>query len=332
MPFILLVAFSALFVAGCSAFFSIQGLVVLFSGSAIAIGIMATSLEIGKLVAASFLHKHWNDISILLKSYLCIAVAVLMLVTSLGIFGFLTGAYQKHSANVGVFESQLAAAGAEKATLEQSVLEASERIRALTQVRAEQETRVKEAGNYKLPREQAYKAIADANSEISLKEQGISAAREKIIALDQKRAELDIEMNTTTDVGSFKFIASTLGTDIDTAVRYFIFALIFVFDPLAVTLVLALNVLLERRSKLREAEPSEKLEKPVKEPIKQKRAEVVPQPFKQTELPSEELERKAIEEDEKIVAAADLYAAGQITKEEYKRRIKAGKNNSVIIS
>lgn len=253
MLFITLVAFSALFVAGCAAFFSIKGLIVLFSGSSLAIGIMASSLEIGKLVAASFLHTYWKQISFLLKTYLCIAVLTLMGVTSLGIFGFLTGAYQVHSATVGTFESKIEALTIEKTAIETGITEHSERIKALTALRQDQEQRVKDAGNYKAPREQAYKAIEEANLEIKQKEESLAKDRERTIEIEKNISELKINMNTTTDVGSFKFIAAATGSTVDEAVRYFIFALIFVFDPLAVTLVLAWNKLLEvRRDKQKE--------------------------------------------------------------------------------
>jgi len=257
MLFIILVAFSALFVAGCAAFFSIKGLIVLFSGSSLAIGIMASSLEIGKLVAASFLHTYWKHISFLLKTYLCIAVLTLMGVTSLGIFGFLTGAYQVHSATVGTFESKIEALTTEKTAIETGVAEHSERIKSLTTLRQDQEQRVKDAGNYKAPREQAYKAIEEANLEIKQKEESLTKDRERIIEIEKDISELKIGMNTTTDVGSFKFIAAATGSTVDEAVRYFIFALIFVFDPLAVTLVLAWNKLLEAR---RERKKEEELE------------------------------------------------------------------------
>lgn len=255
MLFIILVAFSAMFVAGCAAFFSIKGLIVLFSGSSLAIGIMASSLEIGKLVAASFLHTYWKQISFLLKTYLCAAVLTLMGVTSLGIFGFLTGAYQVHSATVGTFESKIEALTTEKTAIETGIAEHSERIKTLTALRQDQEQRIKDAGNYKAPREQAYKAIEEANLEIKQKEEALTKDRERTIEIEKDISELKIGMNTTTDVGSFKFIAAATGSTVDEAVRYFIFALIFVFDPLAVTLVLAWNKLLEvRRERKREEE------------------------------------------------------------------------------
>ena len=254
MLFIILVAFSALFVAGCAAFFSIKGLMTLFSGSMLAIGIMASSLEIGKLVAASFLHTYWKDMRLALKAYLCLAVLVLMAITSLGIFGFLTSAYQVHASTVSTFESKIEALQFEKSSIAQAVLAQSNRIKTLAELRAAQEQRIKEAGNYKAPREQAYKAIAEANDELQLKETSLAKDRERIITLEKDIAELKISMNTTTDVGSFKFIASALGTSVDTSVQYFILALIIVFDPLAVALVLAWNNLLEERAKKKKTE------------------------------------------------------------------------------
>lgn len=175
-------------------------------------------------------------------------------VTSLGIFGFLTGAYQVHSATVGTFESKIEALTTEKTAIETGVAEYSERIKSLTTLRQDQEQRVKDAGNYKAPREQAYKAIEEANLEIKQKEESLAKDRERIIEIEKDISELKIGMNTTTDVGSFKFIAAATGSTVDEAVRYFIFALIFVFDPLAVTLVLAWNKLLEARREKKEQE------------------------------------------------------------------------------
>lgn len=267
MPFILLVAFSALFVAGCAAFFSIKGLIVLFSGSALAIGIMASSLELGKLVAASFLHNYWKSISFLLKTYLCVAVVTLMGITSLGIFGFLTGAHQVHSTAVKTFETKIESLENEKKSLDETAQVYQERIKTLTEMRAGQEKRVIEAGNYKTPRDQAYKAITEANNEIAEKEKSVAKNKERNIEIDKEVAELKIQMNTTTDVGSFKFIAGALNTDVDTSIRYFILALIFVFDPLAVTLVLALNKMLEIRKANRKQEDEEYLEKILNRPV-----------------------------------------------------------------
>jgi hypothetical protein len=155
------------------------------------------------------------------------------------------------------FDQKIAMLDAELQALNKSGAEYKERIKTLTSLRADQEQRVKDAGNLKAPREQAYKAITEANEEIKVKEASLSKDRERTIELEKEISGLKITMNTSTDIGSFKFIAKAIGTDVDTSVRYFIFALMFVFDPLAVTLVLALNKLLELRAENKKKEHDE---------------------------------------------------------------------------
>lgn len=355
MLFITIVALSALFVASCAAFFSIKGLITLFSGSSLAIGIMASSLELGKLVAASFLHTYWKKINFLLKLYLCLAVFVLMGITSLGIFGFLTGAYQVHSAKVNTFDTRIASLTLEKNAIDQAVLERTDRIKTLADLRQTQEQRIQTAGNLKAPREQAYKSIAEANEEIQKKEMEVSEARQKAIAIDKEISELKISLNTTTDVGSFKFIADALHTDVDTSVQYFIFTLIAVFDPLAVALVLAWNKLIENRAAQNKEEQEvfeetvRKLgaaaeEHPVtlskiKELQTEKILERVPEPLPQlTSLPTEIHEEQATVEPQipspqyvatDIVSALPIADTSEIQRQ-YERRKTHGKNDSVI--
>lgn len=99
---------SALFIAGVSAFFSVQGLGFLFAGSAVAVMVMAASLEVGKLVAASFLSRYWNVTNRVLKIYLVLAVLSLIAITSLGNYGYLARAYERTHTQIGLFESQIA--------------------------------------------------------------------------------------------------------------------------------------------------------------------------------------------------------------------------------
>ena len=111
-----LIGFSALLVAGSAAFFSVFGLSKLFSGAALSVIVMAGSLEFTKLVAASFLYQYWYNMGRILKWYLTLGVAVLVLITSAGIFGYLSNAYQ--GATV-VFEKQTTALLAYEDRLEQ---------------------------------------------------------------------------------------------------------------------------------------------------------------------------------------------------------------------
>lgn len=102
-----LVLISALAIAACAAYFSIVGLALLFVGSGVSIVVMGTALEIGKIVAVSFLHQKWRDISLALKSYLILATLVLMGITSVGIYGYLSAGYNATSIKVNSYEQQI---------------------------------------------------------------------------------------------------------------------------------------------------------------------------------------------------------------------------------
>lgn len=105
--FTFLVGVSALFVAGCAAFFSVRGIGLLFAGAQTATIIMAAALEFGKLMTASYLHRYWSQTTFLLKTYLTAAVLVLMAITSLGIYGFLSDAYEETRTQVELYEGKI---------------------------------------------------------------------------------------------------------------------------------------------------------------------------------------------------------------------------------
>ena len=127
--FTILIGVVALIVAGCAAFFSVQGLAALYSAKFIAVCVMAGGLEAGKLVAASFLHRYWSVCGKLLKVYLTIAVVVLMAITSLGIFGFLTGAYQMSHTKVELTDTKQEALNSKKELIQTEIKSLNERVR-----------------------------------------------------------------------------------------------------------------------------------------------------------------------------------------------------------
>lgn len=112
---------SALFIAGCSAFFSVCGLGLLFVGSATAVIIMASSLEVGKLVAASFLYRYWHYLNRLLRIYLMVAVLVLIGITSLGNYGYLARAYERTHTRIALLEEQIASVEKEIADIQRQI-------------------------------------------------------------------------------------------------------------------------------------------------------------------------------------------------------------------
>ena len=225
------VGLSALFVAGSAAFFSVFGLSSLFAGARLSVIIMAGSLEFGKLVAASFLYRFWNDVNKLLRTYMTIGVIILVLITSAGIFGYLSNAYQG------------ATLGFEKQSTELIALE--DRLEQLEEdkvfLKEELEAQVDDLPeNFRTARRQLRESY---NPQIQKVNQDI---------LDLKSKMSDLELNlieTGVDVGPAIYLARAFDTEIDTVVKFFIFVLIFVFDPLALSLVLAFNHMIERDEK-----------------------------------------------------------------------------------
>ena len=254
-----LIGFSALLVAGSAAFFSVFGLSKLFSGAALSVIVMAGSLEVTKLVAASFLYQYWYNMGRILKWYLTLGVAVLVLITSAGIFGYLSNAYQ--GATV-VFEKQTTALLAYEDRLEQ--LEEDK-------VFLKEELDVQVASlpeNYITAKR---KLREDFNPQIQ-------KVNNEILDIKGKVADLKVELiETGVDVGPAIYLARTFDTDVDTVVKFFIFILIFVFDPMALAMVLAWNTAIGRKSYEVYKEEDDRVEKIYNEYKSKKEPEVVEQ-------------------------------------------------------
>ena len=219
-----LVGLSALLIAGSAAFFSVFGLSKLFAGATLAVIIMAGSLEFGKLVGASFLYRYWNSIANWLKVYMTVGVVTLVVITSAGIFGFLSNAYQgatiefeKQSTTLIYKEDRLEQLEEDKVylkeELEQAISELPENYRTAKRL-------LREEYNPK-----------------------VIVLNDQILGIKQEVGDLKVALvETGVDVGPAIYLARAFETDIDTVVKFFIFILIFVFDPMAVSLVIAFNV------------------------------------------------------------------------------------------
>ena len=217
------VGLSALFVAGSAAFFSVFGLSNLFAGAKLSVIVMASSLEFGKLVAASFLYRFWNNVNKILRTYMAIGVVVLVLITSAGIFGYLSNAYQGATIN---FEKQ----STELLALEDRLDVLQEDRVFLKQELDDQVATLPE--NY-------FTAKRNLREQYNPQIQEIST---EILEVKVRISDLEIELiDTGVDVGPAIYLAKAFETDVDTVVKFFIFILIFVFDPLALALVLAFN-------------------------------------------------------------------------------------------
>ena len=228
-----LVGLSALLIAGSAAFFSVFGLSKLFAGAQTAVIIMAGSLEFGKLVGASFLYRYWDKITSLHKFYMTTAVGILIVITSAGIFGFLSNAYQGATVT---FEKESTALIYKEDRLEQ--LQEDKVF-----LKEELEAAVAELpDNYRTAKRKLREEYQPQINQIN----------KEMIQLKGEIGDLKIALvETGVEVGPAIYIARTFDTDVDTVVKFFILVLIFVFDPMAVIFVISYNVtLLERSSEL----------------------------------------------------------------------------------
>ena len=235
--FPILVGLSALLIAGSAAFFSVFGLSKLFAGAQLAVIIMAGSLEFGKLVGASFLYRYWDRITSLHKFYMTTAVGILIVITSAGIFGFLSNAYQ--GATVG-FEKESTALIYKEDRLEQ--LKEDKVF-----LKEELEMAISELpDNYRTAKRKLREEYQPQINQIN----------KDIIQLKGEVGDLKIALvETGVEGGPAIYIARTFDTDVDTVVKFFILVLIFVFDPMAVIFVISYNVtLLEKSGTLQKQE------------------------------------------------------------------------------
>jgi len=253
--FSIILGLCSLLIAGCSAFFSVQGIATLYAGQYISVCIMAGVLEAGKLVAASYLHRYWNKTTFILKTYLVISVLVLMAITSLGIFGFLMSAYQQSHSKIEMVEIKRETLESKKQGFVTDINFLEKRVNTLNEVRLKQEQRVLESGNYKTPREQAYASIEKSNQEINEINLKLEESKKNIFVIDQELINLKSEESKSTDIGTLKFVSQLFNKNVETIVKWFTIIIVFVFDPLAVCLVLAYNNSVQKK------EPKKILEK-----------------------------------------------------------------------
>jgi hypothetical protein len=243
----------ALSVAGCAAFFSVQGVASLYSDQFLAVCIMASSLEVGKLVAATYLHRYWSACGALLKSYLTVAVAILMAITSLGIFGFLTSAYQKNFSQVELVDSKQEIFQSRKSFLEKEIASLNERITTLNEARSGQEKRLPNLS--RLAAKPIYDDIERAGKEIQATREKIDDLSKQLMASTDEVIELKAKKNEHHDIGTLQFVANALDVKVEHVVNWFTLIIVLVFDPLALSLILAYSSLTKKKILSQNNEP-----------------------------------------------------------------------------
>ncbi len=251
----LLLGLSALFVAFNAAFFSVSGLSKLFAGASLSVIIMASSLEIAKLITAGYLYNYWTHINKLLRTYLVGGVLILILITSMGIYGFLTSAFQDTYNQFNIKEKEIAFLeqkesfwGDDVARYDTELERISSNISTLSNARASS-IQVRDTASATGFRNTI------STTELRLSQQRITVEEENRKAVQAKREvaadslqsiqlkilELQSMEGVSSELGPLQYLSELLDRPMNQIINWLILTIIFVFDPLAVTLVVAFN-------------------------------------------------------------------------------------------
>ncbi len=252
-PFIVLVA--ALSLASSAAYYSVYGISKLFSAAAISVAIMAGTLEASKLIAATYLHRYWKKINFLFKLYLTSAVLILMIITSIGIYGFLTAAYQTTANELFVMDKQVAVIEMKKSRYNEQltgyISEKSHLASSITeQTKGLSNNKIqwkdKETGQIITSTSSKTRKILQSQlndfktqkGKVSLKIENLT---DSVTKLDLQVLDIQSNSEVANEVGPLKYVSELLNKPMNQVVNWFILIFIFVFDPLAVVLLIAAN-------------------------------------------------------------------------------------------
>lgn len=257
-----LVSTTALMIAITAALFSVTGIGSLFAGAAVSAMVMASVLEIGKLVSISFLYRYWSEIPRALKNYMAGASVVLIIITSAGIYGYLSSAYAKVAADPLRMNAEIQILNSQAVTLDEEIKRKTQRLDQIISLRGQQENRIDSliakstSGNTSTVRN-AQAQLTELSRTASSLQQEINIASAKRDSLRAQSITTDVAISTNSDIGTFVYISRAIGVELDTVVKWFILSIVLVFDPLSICLVLAYNFLLKK----------ERMDDPVAVPI-----------------------------------------------------------------
>jgi len=243
-----LVGLAAIVVAGCAAYFSVTGLGVLFAGASISVMVMAGSLEFAKLVAATYLKQEWDSIKGFNKWYLAVSVATLMLITSAGIFGYLSNAFQQQNLGLQKIERDIAVYQTQITKNDGEIARYTTQLTNQQNIRNSQENNLSKQIDKDKSTSRVSQMIRTADKEIAGVSKRIDElSKQNNIALDSINAIKNANINLEREVGGFRFVAEAFNVPLNTVVKFFIFIIVIVFDPLAVALIIAFNGLIMKR-------------------------------------------------------------------------------------
>ena len=249
-----LMVFSTLSLAGTAAYYSVFGLSSLFAGAKTEVIIMASALELAKLVVASYLHNHWSKLGLILKSYLTLGVGILMIITSAGIYGFLTSAYQTTADQLTIidkqvlvvdmkrdrFSEQLSDYKLEKTQLNSNISELSKGLAnnkiQYTDTLGNVITTTSSSTRRVLTSQ--LNDMKEERNRVSIKMETLT---DSITSLDLKVLDMESNNEVAAEIGPLRYMSEITNKPMATIVNWFTLMIVCVFDPLAIAMVLALN-------------------------------------------------------------------------------------------
>ena len=250
-----IIALSALSVSASAAFYSVSGLSKLFAGASFEVIIMAGSLEVAKLVIASLLYQYWDTINKLLRAYLAVAAVILVIITSMGIYGFLSAAYQETYQKLVVNENQIEFLENKAKFYEDDVTRYDEELERIS-------GNISTLSNAKATSIQVRdtSAVGGLRSTVSTAELRLAQSRIRVeeenrkevnakrtVAADSLQTiklailKLENDSDTVGELGPLQYLSGLTGTPMDKIINILLLVIIFVFDPLAISLVIAAN-------------------------------------------------------------------------------------------
>ena len=281
IPYLVLVV--AMSLAGTAAYYSVFGISKLFSAQATAVIVMASILEIAKLTTASYLERFWKTIHWLRKTYLISALIVLMMITSLGIYGFLVSAYQETAYKVEVvdkqvnaqqtklisYQQQLSNLEKQQQSYDNNIARSNDNILKLSEgfsnnvvqytdtsgnVITTQSSSTRRALQEQMGQQTVYRdGLVDKREKLTPK---YNAINDTIMSIEMQILQLGTDNDVAAEIGPLKYVAKVVGSETDVVINWFILLFIFVFDPLAILLLISANAELGRISTKHKAKPS----------------------------------------------------------------------------
>ena len=243
-----LVGLSAIIVAGCAAYFSVTGLGVLFAGASLSVMVMAGALELAKLVSATYLKQEWDNLKGFNKWYLAISVATLMLITSAGIFGYLSNAFQQQNLELQKVERDISVYQNQITKNDTEIARYTNQLNNQQNIRNSQEANLSKQIDKDKSTSRVTQMIKTADKEIASVSKRIDELTiQNNVALDSINNIRNNNIELEKEVGGFRFVAEAFNVPLNDVVKFFILIIVLVFDPLAVALIIAFNGLIMKR-------------------------------------------------------------------------------------